>query len=81
LKSALPEAVETLVNLLHHKDGRIRFLAAKELIDRNLGRTAQVVAALNNEGESRIVLSWLGEDDPIATTSQKHQIDQGSDRH
>jgi hypothetical protein len=43
LAAAAPGAVQALVDLLQDDDARIRLLAAREILDRHLGRPAQAV--------------------------------------
>ncbi len=54
LVEAAPGAVQALVDLLQDGDARIRLLAAREILDRALGRPAQAVEVQHHD-EARSV--------------------------
>jgi hypothetical protein len=61
LKALVPEAVETLKELLKSKDDRVRFAAAQAILDRELGKApTPIFDALSQSGQP-ILLRWQGE--------------------
>ena len=62
-----PEAVKTLEHIMiHDKNSATRVAAAKELLDRGIGRPTQAIAGESGEGPAviRHVISWRGWNPP-----------------
>ncbi len=59
-----PRAMKTLEDLLEHDDGRVRFAAAKELLDRGWGRPATTLeVGITPESALAKLAAALADDD------------------
>lgn len=59
-----PKAMKTLEDLLEHDDGRVRFAAAKELLDRGWGRPATTLeVGITPESALAKLAAALADDD------------------
>ena len=63
IRDACPEAVNTLIELLHSKKEMIRLQAAHELLDRGYGKPEAMSKVELSTGEKeKIVFQWIGQE-------------------